>query len=597
MRFFLALTALLAVCTVASAQLLPSQPLQQRSLPYGVSIPAVTSSSVSYPGCPGEVVSHTNTWYFDIVNGFSQSNYAAGTGGAPLVTAIGPPSGQGTVTHPWKDPQALTGNNAGTPLTGYTQVLLATAPGGSGGPIVAGDLILLNTGSYGALTLGASTAIVNSPAITIKANTGQTPLFTTMVVSEFTGLHLNGLKIRSISGGPIQGLAVFTDNSVPHSTGDIILENMDVSSSDVATADGWSQATWIANVRPGVVFQSSGGDNIPSLAWSCASIVNSHVYEVSLNGLFGAVEGEVSSLLVQGNEIDHFYPVGVNFEMSNNAIGHTYFHDFVQTGQGSQLYAIYPNMDASLDHTKNQSNVYIYNNKHIESVDQSQPSWSGPAHSSFFLNSTGDITNAVVWLNLIAASNECGICMGNSHNYLVTNNSVMVTQGAQSPEISLAQAHAGAGGFGTGPVGLPPSNGWVSANIAPIFNNANSNVIQAYYNIAAPGSTGFANWNYTNAAWQAVFISPTPGSVITLSSLSGGPQNLDDGGVGGASPQANEFTTVGCTTTAFPCSPQPDWTPKAGSPAKTSGGVQLVPPLTDYNGATFTPPYSIGALN
>ena len=585
MRSFLAFTAFLAVCTAASAQLLPiSQPLQQRTFPFGVSIPAVTSSSVSYPGCPGEVTSHTNTWYIDQVNGHTQSG-----------------GGTGSITQPWDSLQALTGNNAGTPTSGYTQILLSTAPGGNGSsPVKPGDLIILNTGSYGAIQLGTSTATVNSPAITIVAGAGQTPLLTTIATSEFTGLHIGdsshqGLKIRSVNPGSGQGLAVFSDNSVPHSTGDIILENMDISSSDVATADGWSKATWITNMRPGVVFQSSGGDNIPSLAWSCASLINSHVYEASFNGLLGTVEGEASSLLVQGNEIDHIFPIGVAFSQSNNAIGHNYIHDFVQTSQGSQIYSLYANIDASLNHTLNQSNVYIYNNKHIESVDQAQ--LLGPAASSFYLNSTGDITNSVVWDNLVAASNECGICMGNSHNYVVANNSIMYTGGAQSPEISLAQAHAGAAGFGTGPVGIPPSNGWVFNNIAPIFNNANSNVIQAYHNIAAPGSTGFSNWNYTDLNWQPVFVAPTPGSVITLSSLSGGPQNLDDGGVGGGNPQANEFTTVGCTTTAFPCSPQPDWTPKSGSPAKTVGGVQFVPLTTDYNGATFSPPYSIGALN
>ena len=576
MRFLSAFAAFLAICTAASAQLLSvSQPLQQRSLPYGVSIPAVTSSSVSYPGCPGEVTSHTNTWYFDITAGATQSG-----------------GGTGTIAHPWKDLQALTGNNAGTPMAGYTQVLLSTAPGGSGGPVLPGDLIILNTGSYGALQLGGSTAIVNSPAITIVAGAGQTPLFTTIAISEFTGLHLEGVKVRSINPGSGVGLLVATDNGVPHSTGDIIAENNDISSTDVATGDGLSKATWISEMRPGVVFQSNGGDNIPSLAWSCASLVNSHVYEASDNGLFGAVEGQVSSLFVQGNEIDHFYPIGVDYQMSNTAIGHNYFHDFVQTSQGSQLYAIYNFIDASLDHTKNQSNIYVYNNKHIESVDPSQT--LGQAQSSFFLNSTGDITNLIVWDNLVAASNECGVCPGNSHNYVVANNSVMHTSGGQSPEIEMAQAHAGAAGYGTGPVGNPPSNGWVYNNSGPIYNNANSNVIQTYHNIAAPDGSGFTAWNYTDQNWQVVDLGATAGTVITLPAGSG-QQNLMDGGVGGGAPQANEFTTVACTTTAFPCSPQPNWTPLPGSPAATAGGVQS-PLLADYNGVPFSAPYSIGAL-
>ena len=227
----------------------------------------------------------------------------------------------------------------------------------------------------------------------------------------------------------------------------------------------------------------------------------------------------------------------------------------------------------------------------IESVDPSQPFH---ALISFYLNSCGDITNEVILDNLIAASGPQGIGNGNVHNFLIANNSSMNDGSGQDPEISLSQAHCGS----TGPYGTPPSGGFVVNNIAPIFNNPNQNGVQTYNNISAPSGTGYSTWTYLNN-WNVQFLGPTPGSVITVPSISG-QQNLIDGGVGGASPQANEFTTVACSTTAFPCSPQPNWEPLSGSPAKTTGGVVILVngvPLTDFNGNVFAPPYSIGALN
>jgi hypothetical protein len=577
MRFIFFIVALLVGGPV-QAQVFAAVPLSPRPLSafYGVSIPNVNSSSVSYPGCPGEVTTHTNTWYFD----------AAGQ------TQIG--GGTGTVAHPWKDPQALTGNNAGTPFAGYTQILLATAPGGNGAsPVKAGDLIVLNTGNYGALQLGTNTAIVNSPAITIVAGASQTPLFTVISAQEFTGLHIGdsthqGVHVRSMNPGFVQGLITISDNGVLHSAGDTILENMDISSTDVATGDGLSKPTWITDMRPGIDFQTV--NNIPSSTWSCASLVNSHVYEVSLNGLFGAVEGEVSSLLVQGNEIDHFYPIGVNFMGNNVAIGKNNFHDFIQTSQGSQQYAIFTFVDASLDHSKNQSNVYLYDNIGIENTDANLLATFQGA-MSFYLNSTSDITNFVAWGNLMSGGGSCAICPGNVHNAIIASNSSMYSGTGQQPLMNFTQAHAGAGGFGTGPVGNAPSNVWAFNNIANQFAFAQGSV-QGYYNIAAPATTGYANFVYRDG-WNIQFFSPTPGSVVTVPAASG-VQNLDDGGVGGADPQTNEFTSVPVAG-SWPELPLPNFIPKVGSPAKSVGAIHLVPELPDYNGVT--PNNSIGALN
>lgn len=572
-RLLRALVATLAIGGHAQAQLLSmSAALSPRGLPPNVSIPAVTSSSVSYPGCPGEVTSHAHTFYVDQVNGHTQSG-----------------GGTGAIGAPWDSLQALTGNNAGTPTAGYTQILLSTAPGGNGSsPVKPGDLVVVNTGSYGDVIFGASTQIVNNPALTIQAGAGQTPLLTTLNVNEVVGLHIEGTSgstnfmVRSVNPGTNAYLVSVYDNNVPLSTSDIILENMDISSGSVATFNAFSKASWITNARPGLIFNSFF-DNTPATTMQCVSLVNSHVYEVSRSG-FGAVEGESASILIQGNEIDHMFPTGIKFNQSNVAIGHNYVHDFVEASLGDPHYAVVNGQSGGLTPSLFQSNVYIYNNKMLESVDSGQTFQSA---ASFYLNTGGDITNFVAWDNLGAGGGSCAICTGNSHDFLVANNSFMFSGTGQNPNMNLSQEHNG----GTGPIGLPPSNGWVFNNIANQFNNVNGSGVQTYHNIAAPGATGFAVWVYTQD-WAQVFASPTPGSVTTLSSISG-QQNLLDGGIGGGAPQANEFTAVPAAN-SFPMSPQPDWTPKTGSSAKTAGAIVTIPAIPDYNGITNN---SIGALN
>jgi hypothetical protein len=110
--------------------------------------------------------------------------------------------------------------------------------------------------------------------------------------------------------------------------------------------------------------------------------------------------------------------------------------------------------------------------------------------------------------------------------------------------------------------------------------------------------TGLGNYGFVYSPWGVNGVNrnlyfndnPTIGSVTIASSVSG-VENIHDG-LG----QTNEFTSVP-TAGSFPMSPAPNWTPKSGSPARTYGGAALIPPISDFNGLSFSPPYSIGALN
>jgi hypothetical protein len=650
--------------STADAQLLSvTAPLSPRALPPGVSIPTISSNATAYPGCPAAPTTFGNTWTIDPVNGFTMAEYNAGTGGAPVVTAIGGASGQGTATHPWNSLQALFGGKVSgilEPTSGYSQMLLATAPQGTGatpGPIEPGDKVVLMSGAYGQITGGgvAETAseIINVPALTIVAGSGQAPVLSLIGLAGATGFVFNGLTVQSettsvtaavtsvtapsgnfstmVVTSPSSGFNIGTKVYIPgyttiapltiepggtgtggagsyvvlnlntgssgSTTGDsllveaaplinatdvgipgdtnsnIILENMTVSSASVATADGFNQAQFNFFFRPGIVLQAS--DNAVNL--TCVSVVNSHVF-VTNEANAEAIQTLASDALVMNNQIDHVATGAIEFSGSNTAIIGNTANDFVEADIDDQNYAL-QNIAFGQDDgaaTFPQSNIYIHGNKFIESIDSAQ---LFNAQMNGYLSSCGDITNQVITDNLIAGTGQSGIAPGNTHNALIANNSVML-QGIQ-----LNIAHCGS----TGPEGNQPSNARITNNIATTFITGGSNV-QADHNISAAAS-GFS-YVFSSSATNGnvVFQSTTPGSV-TAAPAGTGANNLTDG-IG----PTNEFTAVP-TSGSFPFSPQPNFTPLSGSPAATMGGAVLIPPLTDFNGNSFTAPFPIGGLN
>jgi hypothetical protein len=550
----LAVFAASAIAGSASAQFLSvSADLNSRAWPAGVSIPTIGNTDTVYPGCPTPPTSYGHVWYF------SPSGQTQASGG------------DGSSAHPWSTPQALWGYKPSgilSPSSGYSQMLLSTAPagvGGTPGPIQPGDEVVLATGSYGDL-VSYDAQSVNSPALTIAAGSGQTPLFTTINLA-ITGLVLNGIQVRELNdvfNAPLIAL---------NGGGNITLENMDVSSAAVATADGWTQAQWQANARQGLV----------SFAANCVSVVDSHFYVIAAHNE-GAIHDLANNALVQNDEIDHYANDAVNFEGNNVAVENLYIHDTVlwNPGLGDQYYGI---RNVGVYQTALQSNITIARIKLIESIDTSQL-FNAPL--SGFLNSNGDITNFTIYDVLCACTGNDIFGTGNIHNALIANNSLMGTG-----SLNALQGHGGS----TGPAGYPPSNVRIVNNIAPAYETDNNvQSIIADHNISTINGAFNTAWIYCNGLtaaqtkYDCTTLMPTPGSVIAAP-VGTGPNNTADG-IG----MTNEYTSV-YGSGSFPMSPQPDWTPLSGSPAKTVGGAVLIPPLTDYNGAAFTPPYSIGGLN
>jgi len=217
-------------------------------------------------------------------------------------------------------------------------------------------------------------------------------------------------------------------------------------------------------------------------------------------------------------------------------------------------------------------------NQMIESLDAGQT--TAHAQMNGYLSSCGDITNFLAIDNLFAGTANNGFAPGAIHNALIANNSVMF----QGIDVSIP--HCGS----TGPEGFFPTNVRVTNNLAGFFTTY-GNAVLVDHNIAT-GPSGNV-WVYNafgiGTIGGLVFQSTTTNALTPLPAV--GPNNLMDG-----NGPANEYTAVP-TSFSPAMSPAPNFTPKVGSPAKTTGGSSLTPPITDFNGATFAPPYSIGGLN
>jgi hypothetical protein len=561
----------------ASAQLVSlSAPLSPRAWPAGVSIPAIASNATVYPGCPTPPMTFGHVWYIDPLNGHTQTAGGLGTSAAP-----------------WDSLQALFGikiSGSPAPSTGYNEPLLSTAAIGGypTGPIQPGDEVLLMNGNYGEISAGTQSVptaqINNSPALTIAAAPGQIPVLSTLGLIGASGFVFNGLKIQSQNSDGAALVYIADGNNSGYVNTNFIFENMDISSAPVATALTWTPTQWIANARIGVDFAGSNQGS----GLTCTSIVNSHIYVTHWNGT-GAINVQANNSLVQNNQLDHFSNSGITYDASNVAILGNYIYDAFNSGEFDYKGAV---LGLSLlGNLIPHQNIYVSLNEIVDDLDPALPS---PPALQGIIASNGDWTNLVITRNLIASSGCGSIVTGNAHNGLIANNSI-VDGGNSSlqpgcvPSIDVLQAHGGT----TGPQGLIPSNIRITGNITPYMAFAGSNVTADHNVITGLGNYGFvySPWGVNGVNGNLYFNdNPTIGSVTIASSVSG-VENIHDG-LG----QTNEFTSVP-TAGSFPMSPAPNWTPKSGSPARTYGGAALIPPISDFNGLSFSPPYSIGALN
>jgi hypothetical protein len=321
MKWFVLAACLISV--TAHAQPFAAQPLSPRPLPHGVSIPTIAPSDLVYPGCPVPPTTFPHVWHLDPIAGFAMSDYNNGTNDAPLITAIGGANGQGTSTHPWNSLEA-----AFTLQTGYPTPLLSTV-NGSTGPIQPGDEIVLANGNYGEISGGGlsvpANQIINVPAVTITGSPSS--VLSTITLSGVTGFVFNGPTVQSQDTDGIALVVIQDGNNVGYTNSNIVLMNMAVNSAPLATIQGWTQAQFVANARPGVFIQGSN----QGAGMNCVSAIGSHISGIHLRGA-GALTVIANSVLLLNNEVDHFSAQGIQYNGTGIAVLGNYVHDVYNDG-------------------------------------------------------------------------------------------------------------------------------------------------------------------------------------------------------------------------------------------------------------------------
>ncbi len=518
-----------------------------------------------YSGCSVPSPTARHVWYIDPVNGKTP---AAG--------------GNGSQTSPWNSLSGVLSGawGANTIVPGYPRPLLSSVPYNhiANGQLVAvadqlgnppvqpGDTIMLMSGNYGDIGIGDyDLPTTNSDFVTVEAASGQTPVFTTLLLNRTNKWVFNAIKVESLMGtnGNTQPLVSLTDQGAAYPTTDIIFENMQISSAD-STA-GWSQAQWIAQARWGFVaagLAGNGTNGEPNT--SCISITGSHILNVRVGAILAA-----NKLLFSNNVIDHFGDDGIDYAANNLAITHNTLHDNLNLGDGNHEDAMQGQNGplppgAALNYF---SNILIDSNLVIRQTD---PNLAFPQYLQGIDAFDEDWTNVTVTNNVVITSACYGISFSSIHNSLIADNTV-VEDGLFPTPGCIAAIDVG-GATHEGPLS---TNTVARNNLTSQLNvDTRNSGVTADHNVAlccGPGPE--ISW-YVNGVIQYLSQAGTytNGNIIETQGTKGELMNFN--------PATLTYTVL----------------LKAGAQA-VGAGTAAGAPTIDIVGATRTAPYAVGAYS
>jgi parallel beta-helix repeat protein len=392
-----------------------------------------------YSGCAVPSPTPRHVWYIDPVNGKSP---AAG--------------GNGSQASPWNSLSGVLSGNWANNVTvpGYSRPLLSSVPYNhafagqccaaaadqlGNPPVQPGDALMLMSGNYGDIAIGAfNLPTTNSDFVTVEAAPGQTPVFTTLLLWRTNKWVFNAIKVQSLLGtnGNTQPLVYLVDQGPSYPTTDIVMENMLIRSADSTT--GWSQGQWLAQARTGfVAFGLAGNGTNGEPNTSCIALAGSHIQNVRTAALLFA-----NNLLFTNNVIDHFGDDGIDYGANNLAITRNTLHDNLSLGDGNhedamqgQNGAVPPGLAYNAF-----SNILIDSNLIIRQTDPALPF---PSYLQGIDAFDEDWTNMTVTNNVIV-SNACwGISFASIHNSLIANNTVVDDGFSLAPGCILAISVSG----------------------------------------------------------------------------------------------------------------------------------------------------------
>ncbi|HEY1886148.1 MAG TPA: hypothetical protein VGG86_08860 [Roseiarcus sp.] len=367
-----------------------------------------------YPGCaqPGPT---GKVWYIDPVNGKTPAD-----------------GGNGSKTAPWNSLQGVLSFRY---PQGYTRPLLSSIPYyhvadgkrvyvadqlGSP-PVQPGDTIKLMRGDYGDIVIGDyKQQVVNPSFVTVEAAPGQTPVFSSLYIRSTNKWMFKGVKVQSLVGTNNNrlGLVSVLDQGPSLPTGDIILEDLQISTAD--NTNGWTKEQWVAQGRDGFYEWGSAGDSTngePNT--TCVSLTKSHIWNVH----FG-VRLMGNNSLFSHNELDHFGDDGIDYGANNISITHNYIHDNLDIGDGNHEDVAQGQNGPRLKGVINNhfSNILIDSNLAIRQTDPKLPF---PTYLQGIDAFNEEWTNVTVSNNVVVTSACWGIVFSSLHNSKIINNTVL----------------------------------------------------------------------------------------------------------------------------------------------------------------------------
>jgi hypothetical protein len=346
--------------------------------------------------------------------------------------------GKGSLISPWNSLSGVLDgrwSNTGFSVPGYTRPLLSSVPyqhivNGAhvdvadqigNPPIQPGDAIYLMSGNYGDTYIGAFDApTANSDWVTVKAGLGQTPVFTTLLISRTNKWLFEAIKVQSLLGtnGNTNPLIFISDQGASYPTTDIVFDNIEASSADPSATTGWTQAQWKTNARSGFYTEGSAGSGTNGQPYTtCVSLNNSHIHDVYVGvGVFS------NQTVVTGAQIDHFAADALDYGANNLAITKNYIHDNftidanhedAMQGQNGPLapgvaYNHFSNILIDSNTIVRQTDPNLQFESYLQGIDAFDEDW----------------TNMTVTNNVVITSACYGITFSSIHNSLIAGNTV-----------------------------------------------------------------------------------------------------------------------------------------------------------------------------
>jgi hypothetical protein len=337
------------------------------------------------------------------------------------------------------------------------------------GRINPGDQIILASSNYGDVGTGSpgiDTANVDASGkidfVRIDADSGATPVFNTLAVNGSKGFEFGNITVSSRlgQGASNESSLLYITGNAATPTSNIIfggtLEsyanwaafNADFAANGAGAVNDPRYTTIIGlggtakqaylydRLRNGLTV---AGDDVAGADTNCISITGTHETFVAT----GVSTYQIGKFLFWANTVDHFGEDGFDMQHESNIdINWNTFKDPLNLGDGNHPDTL--QYGARRTQAGPFSGIVITRNTEIERTDPSNPF---PNHITFYQHTNSDeLDGTVITDNRSSTSNCPGIALGNDHNAIVANNTILgngVTPGWGCPAPKIGEVAVG----------------------------------------------------------------------------------------------------------------------------------------------------------